>query len=96
MRIANMVVLGIVALCNLWVVVASCIQCIPLEAVWNPNVHGWCLDRSRVTSNIIIHIVTDFMIFALPLPALWKLNIYWKQKTALIAVFSLGFLYVIT
>lgn len=91
-----MIVLGIVAICNLWVIVASFIQCIPLEAVWNPSVPGWCLEASRVASNSIIHIVTDFMIFVLPLPALWKLNIYWKEKIALIGVFSLGFLYVIT
>jgi len=32
----------------------------------------------------------------LPLPVLWKPNICWKQKIALIGVFLLGFLYVVT
>jgi hypothetical protein len=42
--------------------------------------------------NSIMHIITDFIIFALPLPVLVKLRINKKQKVGLIAVFSLGFL----
>ena len=61
--------------------------------MWNHNIQGaWCFGDVRITSNNIMHAITDFMVFVLPLPAAWKLKIHWKEKVALIGVFSLGFL----
>jgi hypothetical protein len=92
MRIANFVVLGIVTICNIWTFIASFINCVPLEALWNTSVPGTCLGLAVTLGNSIMHIITDFIIFALPLPVLVKLRINKKQKVGLIAVFSLGFL----
>jgi hypothetical protein len=92
MRIANYTVLAVVMVCNLWVFISTFISCIPLEAVWNPAVKGKCLGVANSLSNTIVHIVTDFVIFVLPLPVLLKLKMNLKRKIGLVLVFSLGFL----
>jgi len=92
-RIANIVVLTIVMICNIWVFVGMFVGCIPLAKTWDPSIPGTCLPQISVTlGNSILHVITDFIIFALPLPVLVKLNMNIKQKVALILVFSLGFL----
>ena len=91
-RIANYVLLGVVVACNVWVFISNFIHCIPLEALWNPEVKGTCLGVDVTISNSVLHIVTDFFIFLLPIPALAKLNINRNQKIGLLVVFSLGFL----
>ena len=92
MRIANYAVIALVTLVSIWVVVSMCIVCIPLRAMWDPRVQGKCIPGSALYSNGVLHIVTDFIIFALPLPVLVKLNMRRKQKIGLLAVFALGFL----
>jgi hypothetical protein len=92
-RIANLMVLGIVIACNIWVLIAAFIRCIPLNAAWDPTVKGWCLGLAATRGNSILHIITDFMIFVLPLPALINLNIQVKQKIGLVLVFCLGFVW---
>ncbi len=91
-RIANYVLLGIIVACNIWVFINNFIQCIPLEALWNDAVHGSCLGLSVTIGNSVLHIITDFFIFLLPIPTLIKLKINKKQKIGLVVVFSLGFL----
>lgn len=91
-RIANYIVLGIVTACNVWVLINNFIQCIPLESLWNPNVQGTCLGLAVTIGNSVLHIITDFIMFVLPIPTLLKLKINTKQKMGLLVVFSLGFL----
>ncbi|KZL86530.1 integral membrane protein [Colletotrichum incanum] len=54
---------------------------------WNSpiNILGWWL------ANASIHLVTDILIFILPLPLLGRLRLHKPQKLALIASFALGF-----
>ena len=92
MRIANYVVLAIVMACNIWVFISMLISCIPLAAVWNPAIKGTCLGLAVTVGNSILHIITDFIIFVLPVPVLVKLKMTLKRKIALMMVFSLGFL----
>jgi len=42
--------------------------------------------------NSVLHVLTDFMIFLLPIPALVNLRVPRRAKVALLGVFSLGFL----
>ncbi|KAK6225597.1 hypothetical protein QIS74_01644 [Colletotrichum tabaci] len=55
---------------------------------WNSpiNILGWWL------ANASLHLVTDILIFILPLPLLGMLKLHKPQKLALFASFSLGFL----
>ena len=91
-RIVNYVLLAFVVICNVWVFINQFIQCIPLQAVWDPNVKGTCLGLAVNIGNSVLHVVTDFFIFLLPIPALVKLRINKKQKIGLLIVFSIGFL----
>jgi hypothetical protein len=91
-RIAIYVVLAIVMVCNVWVFIANFIQCIPLQVVWDPSVKGTCLGIASTLGNSIMHVITDFIVFALPIPTLAKLKIHRKQKIGLMMVFSIGFL----
>ena len=91
-RTANYVLLGIIVACNIWVFIGQFIQCIPLRALWDPSVPGTCLGVAVNIGNSVLHIITDFFIFLLPIPTLLKLKINTKRKIGLIVVFSLGFL----
>lgn len=44
--------------------------------------------------NAILLLVTDFVVFLVPLPAVWTLRMARKQKYMLLGIFGLGFLYV--
>ncbi|KAK0642033.1 hypothetical protein B0T16DRAFT_335240 [Cercophora newfieldiana] len=90
-RIANQVVMAIVMICNIWVFVGFFVNCIPLAKTWDPSVAGSCLPMLSVTlGNSILHVITDFAIFVLPIPILVKLKINYKKKVGLVLVFSLG------
>ncbi len=91
-RIANYIMLGIIIVCNIWVFINNFIQCIPLESLWNPDIKGTCLGIFVTIGNSILHIITDFIMFLLPIPIVVKLKINTKQKIGLLLVFSLGFL----
>ncbi|KAJ0159992.1 hypothetical protein CTA2_8788 [Colletotrichum tanaceti] len=56
--------------------------------LWNSpvNILGWWL------ANAALHLITDILIFILPLPLLGMLKLHRPQKLALFASFSLGFL----
>ena len=71
------------------------LECFPLRKLWEPNLTpASCIDFLAFWLTYAgIHILTDFIIFALPLPSLWNLMcITQAQKVALVGVFSLGFL----
>lgn len=93
-RLCNTIVMVIVVACNAWVVVASFISCVPLEAVWDKSVEGFCLPLGVKASNAYLHIATDFIIFFLPIPTIAKLKLPRRQKIGLVLVFAVAFLYV--
>jgi hypothetical protein len=68
--------------------------CQPLAGFWDktlPEVK--CLpDLSTWLGGAVGNILTDLVVFALPIPMLSKLNLPGVQKAMLIGVFSLGFL----
>lgn len=68
--------------------------CQPLSGFWDktlPRVK--CLpDLSTWLGGAIGNILTDLLVFALPIPMLIKLNLPGAQKAMLLGVFSLGFL----
>lgn len=68
--------------------------CVPIIFIV-PSMKGRCLDvllTFYLTS--IMNIVTDFMVFTLPIPAVTKLRLRRNQKILIISIFGLGFLYV--
>lgn len=76
-------------------VLQSIFSCTPIEGFWNkktdPPPH--CIDDlPRWYIDAAGNIASDLVIFALPIPVLWSLQLPKVQRLSLIGVFCLGFL----
>jgi hypothetical protein len=92
-RWANRVVTSLVVLQAIWIFVCCMTGCIPLQASWDPMITDkWCWPMEVWTFNNTMHLITDFMIFCLPLPMLRQLNVPRRQRIFLFGIFSLGFI----
>ncbi|TLS31201.1 hypothetical protein PpBr36_02175 [Pyricularia pennisetigena] len=70
--------------------------CTPISDFWSFSTKKNCLPNfTMYYAQAGAHIGTDIIVFALPLPALWKLRINGPQKLVLLGIFSLGFFAVI-
>lgn len=81
---------------TLWVVTISVLLpliCNPVEAFWDTSIEGKCLDELQVWYVMAaVNLVTDFVVFSLPLPVIKNLQLPKRQKILLMGVFCLGFL----
>ncbi|KAJ5050700.1 uncharacterized protein L3040_002575 [Drepanopeziza brunnea f. sp. 'multigermtubi'] len=85
----------LIVLSNFSILVALIFQCIPISGFWT----NWrykerpvkcisqypCLEAAAVFA--IIH---SFLIIALPIPTVWKLNLVWQKKANLMIMFCVG------
>jgi hypothetical protein len=71
--------------------------CLPLNKNWDPQASAWVCEKRFWfwLGHGIVHVITDVLIFIMPLPLLRTLPLHPLHKMALIAVFCLGFLYVL-
>ena len=95
-RPAAKIVLAIVIISHLWIIIALCTICVPIDAFWDLGKRptAYCHPMDVFWSHAGINIVTDFMIFLLPVTVLHKLRIGKGQKVALYFVFLIAFGYV--
>ncbi|CAI7588980.1 unnamed protein product [Penicillium bialowiezense] len=97
MRLACWLLIGFLGLYGTWTIVSAWANCVPLAKFWDPTVPGFCLDKKALWfSNSGIHILTDVIILIYPMPVLKSLQLPKKQKIALMAVFALGGIVLIT
>jgi hypothetical protein len=90
---AGQVVLGFVIFTHLYIVCAVFTACIPLQAYWDERITGaYCHPQAVWWVNTSLLMVTDFLIFLLPLPVISTLNVSRRQRYALWLIFGLGFL----
>ena len=82
---------GLVFSYSLIQALGSTIQCFPLRAVWEPLQHHWCMNLD-VAGTILgtFNVLTDFVILALPIYPLWKLQRPLKEKLEIMTMFLLG------
>ncbi|KAL1848500.1 hypothetical protein Daus18300_013601 [Diaporthe australafricana] len=67
--------------------------CHPVANFWDPTVEGSCLNQLAIWYVMAsINLVSDFVIFSMPLPVIKNLQLPKKQKIMLMGVFCLGFL----
>ncbi|KAM7184595.1 hypothetical protein V8F20_012160, partial [Naviculisporaceae sp. PSN 640] len=94
-HVATKVMFVIVVITHLWIIASLFTVCIPLRAVWNLALRkkSYCHSFDVYWSHSGINIGTDFLIFALPLFVLRKLQVPPRQKIALGFVFALAFRY---
>ena len=70
--------------------------CDPPEKSWKPSTPGICISKFSVfLGSLIPEIVTNFIILAMPIPYIWRLQVKHKQKLLLTGVFLLGGLYAV-
>ncbi|OHE92925.1 integral membrane protein [Colletotrichum orchidophilum] len=73
-------------------VISLCLACIPLKSLWDHTVPGRCirlLDWWMIGSSI--NLVTDIVIYVMPLPLLRTIPLPTRQKIVLMITFGLGF-----
>ncbi|KAL8718843.1 MAG: hypothetical protein Q9225_004069 [Loekoesia sp. 1 TL-2023] len=73
-------------------------QCTPVHSFWDVGVQGNCvnIDRFFIASGSV-NVVLDFIIFALPIPLLWRLRTSFNQKLILTAIFTVaGFVVIVS
>jgi hypothetical protein len=68
------------------------VSCIPVATIV-PSMAAKCLDTLPVWYfSSTMNIVTDFLIFVIPLPCVYNLTLRTNQKILIFSIFSLGFL----
>ncbi|KAJ8118631.1 hypothetical protein OPT61_g445 [Boeremia exigua] len=72
--------------------VALWVQCIPISSYWKLTAdHRDCIPEGPpLMVQSILNVVTDFMIYALPIPTLFSLSLPWNQRIGLVILFSVG------
>lgn len=82
---------GLVFSYSLVQALGSTIQCFPLRAVWEPLQHHWCMNLALAGTILgTFNVLTDFVILALPIHPLWRLQRPLKEKIEIMAMFLLG------
>ncbi|GAQ33344.1 hypothetical protein AtubIFM55763_005293 [Aspergillus tubingensis] len=96
-RLACWIVFGIVATYGTWAVVSGFLNCVPVAKFWDRKISGYCLSFEAVWFfNASMNIATDTTLLILPMPLLSQLQLPRMQKLALMGVFAVGGLVVIT
>ncbi|KAK0750956.1 hypothetical protein B0T18DRAFT_59497 [Schizothecium vesticola] len=91
-RRAAWVLVAVVVIYNTLYFVSTLTLCVPIEALWNRTVRGSChTGQVYMWTAIGFHIVTDFLMFALPLPVV-IMTAALPQRIMLLIIFALGFL----
>lgn len=76
-------------------IIATIVQCTPIERTWNHAVPGTCINLTAFWyANASANIIGDFLILALPMPVVKSLQLPQRQRLGLMMVFALGGLYV--
>ncbi|KAM0283876.1 hypothetical protein ACHAQH_002257 [Verticillium albo-atrum] len=88
--------LAFIACWSLVGLIAPLAICLPIPSQWEPENLGsdnFCYGRWQVwLAHGIIHVITDVLIFAMPLPLIKTLPLTKPQKLTLTGVFCLGFI----
>ena len=95
-RRAVYVVSAIVLADSVAIFFAVCFYCVPIRHLWDPSAPGRCDNRALFTtlaSSTLL--VTDLILYFMPVPVILKLQMTTRRKVEIIAIFLLGGLYVI-
>lgn len=98
-RIAIWVTIGMVATYTIVIAGLLLFACRPIRAAWDPYqmLDGDCLDTAALYIAIAIaNIVSDVILFIIPIPTLWGLKMPVAQKIGAAAMFGIGSITVAT
>ncbi|KAK3935172.1 Phosphoglucosamine mutase [Diplogelasinospora grovesii] len=89
-RKATYVALAIVITYNFWAFCMYLTMCIPIAKMWDRSLDGYCHPVSVWWALTYLHIITDFVIFLIPMPVILTMTIPTRQKVGLSLVFATG------
>jgi hypothetical protein len=79
------------------VVIIKSMICRPVRLFWDHGVPGKCFNqRALILADSVISVLSDLIIFAVPLPLASDLNMPFKKKLRVAAIFSAGGLACVT
>lgn len=90
------VCIGVWVFTACWAVAAftsNILQCTPVSYFWNKAQPGHCIPNALIViglTNGVLSFVGDLVILALPIPMIWALQINFRRKIALNAIFFIG------
>jgi len=86
------VAIGIVVACIIIFLIVLWTQCLPSYFYWKLDVSGrHCISEGPpLMAQSITTVLTDLMVYVLPLPKLFRLNLPLIQRIGLMALFSVG------
>lgn len=88
---ANLASLVFLTAWGIALVTSLSMLCLPIQRLWDPTVDGHCIDFvPAFFAPAVINMITDFTIFALPLPAIRQLQLPLRQKIILALILCLG------
>jgi len=72
-------------------VITGIFTCTPISYFWNRTIEGHCINEAAFWfTNAAINIITDIILWAMPLPVLNSLQLPSRQKYGLMIVFAIG------
>ncbi len=72
-------------------------ECNPREKIWNTSIPGRCVNvSSLLNTSGLFNSITDVMILLVPVKFVWNLQLSRRQKVGVVAVFTIGFWYVLS
>ncbi|MCJ1377479.1 hypothetical protein MMC17_000574 [Xylographa soralifera] len=84
-------VAGLIGCWVIYVEGAAIFSCVPVNAMWDPTITGRCINIHSFFIGIAVpNVVTDIALLTMPLPYMWRLQVAWPKKIAVILVFMLG------
>lgn len=67
--------------------------CSPREKIWNDLIPGTCMDNNTlILITCVFNVLSDIIILLLPTHTVWGLNIEWRKKLGICALFATGLL----
>ncbi|QSZ31175.1 hypothetical protein DSL72_000738 [Monilinia vaccinii-corymbosi] len=88
------IILVMAAVVTLWAVsatIASFLACIPLEALWNPNIPGKCMPLANFYLGVSFpNVMTDWILLFIPIKYIWSLQMPKSQKLVVSGMFAVG------
>ncbi|KAK1752698.1 hypothetical protein QBC47DRAFT_349501 [Echria macrotheca] len=93
-RVGCQILIFVVVVSSLFMLLTTFTACIPLHAYWDitiPRDQVYCHAQAFWWANTGMHMITDVLIFLLPMPVVWRTLLPRRQKILLFCVFGLAF-----
>jgi hypothetical protein len=90
--VAIQIVIWIIGVFYFLDVVIELNQCNPRKRIWNPLMTtGHCININPLyLATGVFNVVSDFAVLILPMVPIWKLQLPWRRRILMIAIFATG------